>query len=33
MTLNDLDWPFYVEISQLTALSKVILHTYRRAYL
>ena len=31
--IHDLEWPFYVKFSLLrTALSKIILHTYRRAY-
>ena len=34
MTLNDLEWPFYVKFSLLrTALSEIILHTFPRAYL
>ena len=34
MTFNDLEWPCYVKLSLLrTALSEIILHTYRRAYL
>ena len=34
MTLNDLEWQFYVQFSLLrTALAEFILHTYRRGYL
>ena len=34
MTLNDLEWPFYVKFSLLrTTLSEFILHTYNGAYL